>query len=128
MKCPHCHQGTIVKDNWHQSEAVRCPICEWWKPCSVREPMGDFGREEWLEAGAKANKDQQRAKRREFVPCPVVGCSGKMMRSNPNGMCGACLSALRSWERGKQTTPAPIQQDADGTWRKIKRMYVMEAA
>jgi len=127
--CPHCGKtGAIVKDNWYPHHAARCYSCGYWIDMSLPGKMAAFGRKEWLETGAKSDKDQRPVKCNEFVPCPVVGCVGKMMRSNPRGMCGACASLLRNWENGRKTMPAPLQQDADGVWHRAKRAYVMEAA
>lgn len=128
MKCPHCGSDSVVKDNWYRSQAVRCYQCGWWRENAAPAKMEKFGREAWIEAGAKSNKDQRPVKVKEFIPCPVVGCSGKMMRSNPNGMCGTCASLLRNWENGKRTMPAPVQQDSAGVWHRAKRAYVMEEA
>lgn len=128
MKCPHCGSDSVVKDNWYRSQAVRCYQCGWWRENAAPAKIEEFGREAWIESGAKSNKDQRPIKVKEFIPCPVVGCSGKMMRSNPRGMCGACASLLRNWENGKRTNPAPVQKDAAGVWRRVKKVYAMEEA
>lgn len=128
MKCQKYNQGTIVRDNWYSRHAERCPICGYWIDMSLPGKMAAFGKREWLETGAKSNKDQRPVKVKEFIACPVVGCSGKMMRSNPNGMCGACASLLRNWENGKRTNPAPVQKDSAGVWHRVKKVYEMEDA
>ena len=128
MKCPHCKQGTLVRDNWYYNHAVKCQICGYWEENAAPAKMEKFGREAWIEAGAKSNKDQRPVKVKEFIACPVVGCSGKMMRSNPNGMCGACNSLLRNWENSKRTNPAPVQKDSAGVWHRVKKVYEMEDA
>lgn len=128
MICPHCHSDSIVKDNWYRGRAISCYQCGYWKENAAPAKMEKFGREAWIESGAKSSKDQRPIKVKQFIPCPVVGCNGKMMKSNPNGMCGACNSLLRNWENGKRTNPAPVQKDAAGVWHRVKRVYEMEDA
>ena len=128
MKCPHCKQGTLVRDNWYYNHAVKCQICGYWKENAAPAKMEKFGREAWIASAKHGASDTRPEKASRLVSCPVVGCNGKMVATNPNGMCNMCWQKLKVWEGGKRTTVAPIVKGDDGLWHRMRMIAVMEAA